>query len=354
MSNKKYFVSFIHGYFHNLHQFSAEENYHLHALKVAKDMGYKPIFILRGNETDKNEMETDPHFDPAIKIIMYKNFFHFLYQIIKYSAKSSVFYVNSYEWQSFTVPFFTRHAIFMAHTQPKRQTVLKQYVQDFVYKFFWRIRLNNVTEKEYLLERGTKEKKLFVVPLVVAFDYFYKKEGDQRKDLVYFGNITKKKNLPTILRAVNIVRKDKPETILNVVGKIMDDEFQKVVDELNLSKNIKTYGFIPLDKLADTLNGNLIYINASFDEGQCVAVYDSALCGCALCLPNIMSFTGVFKDKALFHDVTDYEKLAKNILYYLNNPNKAEKDNEECIAMIKRDYNKEIVEKKMRVLFELN
>jgi glycosyltransferase involved in cell wall biosynthesis len=345
---KKYFVSCIHGYFYNLRYLSPEENYHLHALMVAKEMGYVPVAIVKGGEKD---MRTDPNYDPDIRIIPYTNIFYFLYQVIAYTLRGSIFYVNSYEWQSFVVPFISRHAIFMAHTQPKRKSKIKQIIHDFVYHFFWRIRLNNETEKEFLIGQGIAVKKMFIVPLVVAENYFYKTNTSERRDVVYFGNVTAKKNLPTILRAIDIVRNTKPDIRLHVVGKIADAAFQKTIDELRLQNYIVIHGFTSLEKLADTLNQYMIYVNASFDEGQCVAVYDSALCGCALCLPNIMSFVGVFKDKALFHDVMDHAQLAKNILAYLDNPAKIQKDNSACIEMIRKEYTKEIIEQKMKKLF---
>ncbi len=164
MPNKrpKFFVSIIYGYFHNLHFFQSEENYHLHALKIAKEMGYIPVAIIKGGE---KEMSSDPNYDKDIKIIPYKNFFHFLYQVFKYAFLGSVFYVNSYEWQSFIVPFISRRAIFMAHTEPKRKNQTKQKVQDFVYKFFWKIRLNNEAEKSFLLERRINEKIWFILEM---------------------------------------------------------------------------------------------------------------------------------------------------------------------------------------------
>jgi glycosyltransferase involved in cell wall biosynthesis len=350
MKNDKFFVSIIYGYFHNLHHLSPEENYHLHALKIAKDIGYKPVAIIKGGE---NEMRTDPNYDRDIVIISYKNFFHFMYQVMRYIRKGSVFYVNSYEWQSFVVPFFSRRAIFMAHTQPNRRNKAKQIIQDLVYRFFWRIRLNNETEREFLLGR-TNEKKLFIVPLVVSLKYFFKENSSVRKDVVYFGNVTAKKNLPTILKAMVMVKKARPGIKLNIVGKIADDSFRGMVTKLHLDDTVILHGFTPLEELSKKLNQYLIYVNSSFDEGQCVAVYDSALCGCALCLPKISSFIGVFKDKALFHGVSDHETLAKNILRYLDDPKMMERDNEACIKMIKNDYNKETIERKMRELFTLD
>lgn len=351
MKQKK-FVSIIWGYLTHMYAFAPEENYHLHALKIAKELGYKPCAIVRQG---KRQMIEDPHFDPDIEVIEYRNIFQFLFHIIRLSFVQSVFYVNSYEWQSFIVPFLARRTIFMAHTQPKRQTIYKQKIQNFVYKFFTAIRLNNEEEFNFLLTQGTSINKLHIVPLVVSQDIFKVTNFNvsDRKDLVYFGNITAKKNLPTIINAYEKVKEVKPDIKLHIIGRIHDNT---VIDIINSSKHkagIIQHGFLQNDQLIIELNKTLIYLNASFDEGQCVAVYDAALSGCALCLPNIMSFVGVFKDSALFHDVMDSKKMSENILNYIDNPELIERHQSINIDMIKKNYSIETIENKMKNLFSI-
>lgn len=103
--------------------------------------------------------------------------------------------------------------------------------------------------------------------------------------------------------------------------------------------------------LNNFINNRLIYLNSSTTEGQCTAVFETALAGCILCLPNIMSFKDVFKEYALFHDVYDYEKLAENIMYILDHKNEFQSKVDNCIKFIKENYNKEIIETKMKTLF---
>ena len=342
-------VSIIWGYSKHMYGFSPEENYHLHFLKVAKELGFAPYIIVK----DKENVENDPNFDKDIRVIEYRNIFNFIWQIIKFSLQNSLFYVNSYEWQSFIVPFLSRRTIFMAHTQPKRQTIKKQKIQNFVYKFFTTIRLNNETERDFLIEQGTDPKKLFVVPLIVSQNIFklINTKLNTRKDLVYFGNVAEKKNLSTVLKALKIIVETGIELKLNVIGNIWDKSFKIEIKELGLEDNIIIHGYLPQDeKLNRILNNVLISVNSSLDEGQCVAVYDTALSGNVLCLPHIMSFNGVFNNKALFHDVHDHEKLAENILYYLNNPNIIEQYQKKCIEMIKTNYSINIIENKLKYL----
>jgi glycosyltransferase involved in cell wall biosynthesis len=348
-SKKIKFVSIIWVYSEEMYGLSIEENYNLHILKIAKENGFDPYVIIRGN---KDIMGKDPHLDKDIKIIDYKNFFCYIFNIIKFSLQKSIFYVNSYELKSFIVPFLTHRTIFMGHNQTKRSSNKLQQIQNFVFKFFTLLRVNNEKEKEYLISQGTKLCKIFVIPLVVSQKIFNLTENKvDRRDIVYFGNVTAKKNLKTILEAINIIKQTKPDIKLHVLGKIIDKTVILKVEELGLKNNIIFHGYMVQDKkMTNILNSILISVNSSMDEGQCVSVYDAALCGCVLCLPKIMSFEGVFKDKALFHEVSDYKQLAKNILFYLDNPATINEHRTKCIEMIKKDYSKETIEKKLKDL----
>jgi glycosyltransferase involved in cell wall biosynthesis len=343
----KTFVSIIWGYPKYFYNFAKEEHYHLHALKIAKELGYKTVIIIRNQP---GIIEGDPLFDKSTKVIYYSNFLKYIYQIIKYSLKGSTFYVNSVEPESLIVPFLARRTIFMGHTHPKRQTELKQKIFNFSMKFYSKIRLNNYEEKYFLLKQDIKVEKLKVVPLSISLcDYKIIDGKSERKDLVYFGNITSKKNLPTIIKACNLVCEKYPETKLHLIGR----EYDKI-DKNTISDKLTIVRYDFIKEARDVnilLNRFLISLNSSFDEGMCVSVYNTSLAGCALCLPKIMSFVGVFKDKALFHDVLDYKQLAINIIFYLENPQITQKDNKICIDMIEKNYNYQKISKQMKELF---
>lgn len=347
MKKQRCFVSIIWGYPRYFHNFAKEEHYHQHALSVAKEMGYQPVVII---QNEPGIIENDPLFIPGTKVIYYKNILQYLFHIISYSFRGAVFYVNSVTIPSLVVPLFARHAVFMGHTHPERQSKLKQWLFDTSMHLFARVRLNNNEEKDFLLERHVPAFKLFIVPLSLSFEkYKVLDENANRKDLVYFGNITAKKNLTTIIRACNLVAERYPGTTLHLVGR----EYDPIEDSsISPKLSVVRHGFI--EKAEDVnklLNQYVIYLNSSFDEGMCVAVYNAALAGCALCLPNIMSFKGVFKDKALFHDVTDHEKLAENIIWYLEHPTGAHEHNAACRTMIHKDFSYRTVSADMKKLF---
>lgn len=379
MSNKKiknkYFINFIQDYFKSLQGFSLVENYHLHTFVAAKEAGYNQLItIIKGGEEilsqDPNLKLLKEKYNIDLKIIPYRNIFNFSYQVLKYSLKfsRSIFYTNGHNLYMYLCVVLPKifslglvRNIFMAHTQPRRgglgQSRFKQFLQDkIIFKFLVdRVRLNNITEEKFLLDRGISKGKLWVAPLVVDEHIFHKINNyENRKGLLYFGQLTKKKNITTILKAFKEVIQDSryQDVKLHLVGKVGEDyNLDKDLEDLGIENKVIKYGFIPLDDLNKILNQTLIYLNDSQDEGQCVAVFEAALAGNALCLPGIMSFRDVFRDCARIHKMGDSEALARDIIYYLENLEIAQHDNQKAIEMIKEEYNQETIEEKMKKLF---
>jgi glycosyltransferase involved in cell wall biosynthesis len=352
----KRFILVIKGYSRDMYPWSPEEKYHIHALRVAKSLGFSTHVLI---QYGKVNLCGDPDFDQDTEVIDCGGAFGLFRQVLAVSSPQSLFYVNSYEWESFVIPFLVRRSVFMAHTQPKRSDVIRQMIQNFAYRFFTAIRLNNETEKAFLLGQGIAVEKLSVVPLVVSQDTYRIENPESmenaampvRRDIAYFGNVTAKKNLPTIIRAFESLKSTHRDIRFHIIGKVHDESVFKLIDASLHKKDIVLHGFLSNDDARAELNKMLVYVNSSTDEGQCVAAYDAALCGCVLALPKIMSFVGVFKDCALFHDIYDHEQLAGNLRRYLDDAETAELHRVRAIEMIRSEYSIATVERKMKELF---
>jgi hypothetical protein len=68
-------------------------------------------------------------------------------------------------------------------------------------------------------------------------------------------------------------------------------------------------------------------------------------------LPGTLSFSGVFKDKALFHEVGDYVELAKNIEQYYRSPEMIVRYRQACQEMIKAYYSSAVIDRQLKDLF---
>ena len=342
------FTSIIWGYHKQLAKLSPLENYHLHDLKVAMDLGYKTEAMMIVSSA---KIEDDANF-PLGRITV--NYYHNIgqYLLFLWRHRQNIIYANTFTWHSLISPLICRRAIFMGHDSVIRKTRLKQLLQDISFHLFSRIRVISAEEKDFLIQRGVKAEKIFVVPLTIDVSQFSSLQTDlARHNLIFLGNVTEDKNSPDILRALAIVKKKINDIKLEVVGEVRDPAFDKLCAELNLKDNIIVHGFISHDQLLPYLLKTKVYVNSSLSEGQCLAAYEAALAGNALCLPSTMSFRGVFKDKALFHDLFASESLAQNILSYLENEEKRRQHVSICQTFIRENYNPELIYNKTKKLF---
>lgn len=340
------FISIIWGYHPQLAKLSPLENYHLHDIKLAQSLGYETEVLLIAPSA---KIESDPNF-PAqgIRVSYYKNTFWYLLWLFK--NRHAVIYANTFIWQSLIVPLFSRRAIFMGHDSVQRKNKYKQTLQNISFKLFSRLRVISPDEKDFLIEQGIKETKINIVPLTLDIDRF-STENINKQNLAFLGNVYWDKNINDVLMALTIVKEKYPNIKLEIFGEIRDPKFESLVDRLNLKNNIIVYGFVPHSELPAYLTKTLTYINSSISEGQCLAVYEAALAGNALCLPNTLSFRSLFQDCALFHELFDHKTLAKNILSYLNEPELRKKHIADSQKFIKENYNPDIIAQKTKILF---
>lgn len=340
------FVSVIHGYHKQLSSLSEKENYHRVALESALKLGYD-VSVLSISGT-KN-IEEDMSFHKKISISYYTSLR--LYVKFLWLHRKNIFYVNTFTWQSFLVPFLCRRAIFMGHDSVMRKTAIKRIIQKFIFWFFARIRVVTEDEKNYLVQQGIPARKIHVVPLAIDIEMFSSNKLSDRSGLVFLGNVTPDKNLPTILRALRIVADKLPNAQLTILGEVRDQEFTSLCQSLELEKNVVLSGFVPHKQLAEELQKYSICINSSYSEGQCLAVYEAALCGLGLCLPRTLSFKSVFDDRALFHEVSDHIQLAENIIQYMNDDALLKQHNAKAVEYIRKNYSTAVINDKELKLF---
>ena len=108
----------------------------------------------------------------------------------------------------------------------------------------------NETIKKWDEKRGFKSKSHFVAdPILIDFNEYIKyKKTKKNKDMIcYIGRIDEYVGLDVIISSLLLVKKKIPTINLQVVGGsgIILEKYKKLVEKLNLSKNVTFYGFLP-------------------------------------------------------------------------------------------------------------
>jgi len=68
---------------------------------------------------------------------------------------------------------------------------------------------------------------------------------EKEYDLVFFARISKDKGIVDLLKVVALIKKDKPDTSLCVIGGGKIDEFKLLATKLGIEKNVHWAGFLP-------------------------------------------------------------------------------------------------------------
>lgn len=347
----KYFINFVPEYNTNYYTFTKDSNYILQASYSAMAIGYKSVLVV---QKGMEYLIEDPNFSNEFIAIECNNVLSLLKLIRKYNSVNNIFYVNSVSLYSFMLGIMTKRSIFISHGQNDKRGVIRQIVYNALISFFSKIRINSIGDYNFLRKFRilSAESKLFYLPLAIDASQFGKTNNStSRRDIVILGSMRPCKGVGTMLQAFSLVKEKYPDTMLHIVGYIDDIQYSEYVKKYNLSDNIVEHGFLSAGVHMNTIINNCcIYLNSSTTEGQCLAAYESALSGCALCVPRIPAFNDNLKDFALFHNVGDYEQLAKNIIYWLEHPEEREEVNNKCIEMIKANYTAEAIAPKMKEL----
>lgn len=342
------FVSIIWGYHKQFYGFSAAQNYQLAPLRLAKEAGYKTIAFMIDERAD---ITKDPSFDPDTKVIRYKgviNFIKFLW-----NHRDDLVYANSVIWQNFfIVPFICKYAVFMAHDSIARRASIRQKIQNFALTHYWRVRVIAAGEKDFLIQQKISADKIFVAPMPLDSRLF-KPASTAGKDIVFLGNVTPDNDIGTILKALKILSMRYPHIKLHIIGEVRVPEFYRYRDQLGITGNIVEHGYVTHQKLAELLPQFLIFVSSVISSGQHLSVFEAALSGLALCIPNTMQFSTVFKEAALFHPLYDDKALAENFMKYLSDPALIKRHNQRARDIIEESYSVERTNKQIKELFGL-
>jgi glycosyltransferase involved in cell wall biosynthesis len=287
-------------------------------LQVMLDQWYQcEIFAI----DSQVKIEEDPNFVSWVTVIYYKNIFQYLSYLLK--NRSAIFYSNSLTIKTLLVWMIGRKTVFYPHDNIFWRTDtdrVKEMIIKFFYKYFSIVRINNKDEA-WEIEK-IKAWLAYICPLVVSKN-FLDITTCSRSGSVFLWNLTTVKNPYFLLDTCDILKKEKVNFSIKLIGQDRIG-FKANVIERGLEDFFEFSGFISHDKLVDYLKSASIYINTSLWEWQCIAVYEWALAGCHLCLPNIRSFPSVFWENALYHNSP--KELAENIKAILGDNKKDSKN----------------------------
>lgn len=144
-------------------------------------------------------------------------------------------------------------------------------------------------------------------------------------DIVYVGRIIPRKNIHMLLDAIDRLDSDGVRLNMLVITNTPDAEMQDIFKfmthhstntRFTLAKNVSEEEKFKLLRKAK------ISVNVSYDENFSISVLESASCGNALILTDILSFKNIYGKSAYYVEMNDVISLADTIKTLLGEPQK--------------------------------
>lgn len=137
--------------------------------------------------------------------------------------------------------------------------------------FFLSESYKRIVTKKYVPEKYREEilKKSYIIPNGIDDYWLHNVFVDKKKidysniKLIYAGRINKNKNIPTILKSMEILRKKGIQSSLTVIGKIEDENEFKLIKQ---DPFVTYLGQLPKEELIKQYRNSDIFVMPSFSE----------------------------------------------------------------------------------------
>ncbi|HVO66108.1 MAG TPA: glycosyltransferase family 1 protein, partial [Syntrophales bacterium] len=132
------------------------------------------------------------------------------------------------------------------------------------------------------------------------------------------------KNFTGLLTAIHEIVSTNPDVVLTVVGPPFNEEENKLISRLKLTKHIEHYGHVGDRHLAKLYRCSIAFVYPSLHEGFGIPLLEAMSCGTPVVASNCSSFPEVVGDAGLLFDPKANGELTDILLLLLNRP--AERD----------------------------
>lgn len=208
-----------------------------------------------------------------------------------------------------------------AYTKPLPKLSIKGKINLTILKRFDIVTATGNFTKKFLINKGIKEDKIFLLPHLVG-DKFKPMNAQKEYDVVYIGRLALVKHVETLIKAICIVKEHNPYIRAVIVGDGPEkDKLEKLSKKLNLVKNIDFAGY--QTDVWDWYNKSKLSVLTSEREGFPYSVVESLGCGVPVITSKCGDVCDVIKDGyngVLINDNWDYHSFAEAITKLLQKP----------------------------------
>lgn len=160
--------------------------------------------------------------------------------------------------------------------------------------------INQRQTKDFLLGAGVPARKLLYIPaFYIDPGVFNPQETEKRYDLVYAARLEKNKGIMSLVKAVQSLKKDRPDISLLIIGEgPLRKSIETYVHENSLQGNIEFSGWLQGPKdVANAYRSTRIFVNPSLNEGGPRVALEAMACGVPVISTRVGLMLDILKDE---------------------------------------------------------
>ena len=195
---------------------------------------------------------------------------------------------------------------------------LTEFIVKFVFKHVDLLRGVNEQNSNYF-KKYNSNLKIYNFPASIDSSIFSIENEEPRKDLLFVGNIIKRKGVYFLVHALSTYLSENENVQLKIIGKKEDQlYYEKIVDFINknnLQESIVFLDEITHIEIAKYMNSSKILLMASTSEGLPRVLIEAGFCGLPSIASNIDGIQDPFflKGGTLIYELNSQNELVKNV-----------------------------------------
>jgi glycosyltransferase involved in cell wall biosynthesis len=191
--------------------------------------------------------------------------------------------------------------------------------------------ISEYSKKEIVKYTRVDEKKVHTIKLGIDLNYFRRNDDLKKNDTVrkryrlpqnyilFVGNVKPHKNLKNLLIALSIMKENKSNHKLVIVGKkdgfiTGDSGLEEVIKAYNLAEDVIFTGFADKEDLPIIYSAASIFCFPSLYEGFGFPPLEAMACGVPTAVSNSTSIPEVCGEASVYFDPTEPEDIARRLL----------------------------------------
>lgn len=159
--------------------------------------------------------------------------------------------------------------------------IFGKFIEKLVSRLAYRSIAISLMTKNGLESLGVNSNNIIVMPGGVDILRIRNiQPSDDKCDILFAGRLIKEKNVDVLLRAVNLIKKNKPLVKCHIIGGGPEnDRLRLMVAELGLLENVSFSGFLDYDEVISRIKSSRMLVVPSGREGFGIVVIEAYACG---------------------------------------------------------------------------